>query len=97
MMSDGYGLGLGRRWCDAGHDVVDSDVEFTVWWDVELPEISSHGAASVGEKVAVQPGAVIVVAGGEEAWQWAAAGLEEAFGAFVLGVPSTLEEVTGVR
>ena len=58
------GLGLGRWWCDSGRDVVEGDVEFAVWWDAEFPEVGGHSVTSGGEKVAVQPGGEVVLAGG---------------------------------
>ncbi len=43
-------------------DVVKSDFELTVWWDLVFGEIVSHSLACCGNEIAVCPGGVVVVA-----------------------------------
>ena len=80
------GLGFGWWWCDARRDVVSGDAEFAMRGDAELREVCGHGAARSREVVAVRPGGGVVFPGPEEAGQGSAVGVEETFGALVLGV-----------
>ena len=79
-------LGLGWGWWYARRDVVSGYAEFAVRGDAELREGCGHGAARSREKVAVRPGGGVIFPGPEEAGQGPAVGVEEAFGALVLGV-----------